>query len=875
MVKKSSFILVGILFYLTMLPASVVSAAEYPITGGAIVDISTYAENNIFQVADGASVTFTGTRKNIQIICGTNTTLIIQDLDITNSAGSPIVFNGTGNTLMLVGANVLNASAAYYYPAIQVEGAAVLTIDSELSGTLTTNGGQNAAGIGGRKEGDGGTINIAGGTVTATGGEYGAGIGGGHRGNGGTINISSGTVTANGKSMAAGIGGGWYGSGGTITISGGTVTAESADSGVGIGGGAGGSGGSITISDGEITATGGEYGAGIGGGNGLYGAGDGGTISIAGGTVMAIGGEYGAGIGGGWYNSGGAITISGGTVMATGGTAGAGIGGGNGYNGVGDGGTINIIGGVVTATAGQAAAGIGGGSDGDGGTINISGGTVTANGGASGAGIGGGSNNSGGTIAISGGTVTATGGDDGAGIGGGDGSYGGNITISAGEVTAKGGHFGAGIGGGWQGGMGFVSISGGIVFAEAGATSTQQVSIDQTNNGLDIGKGYESKVIVGTLTISGSAAVFLRNDRCTTPVTTTHTHLDITTLDEGTVYGIPVQSGWTPEFGAYLPINTLSFDANGGTGTVPDIKGLYRDSTTIPEVASLTRIGYRFIGWNTAPDGSGTTYAAGSTFTFSLNTTLYAKWTLTNTGAFISRFYELCLGRGADQGGLSYWTDALDSGSLSGADAASNFIYSSEFVSRNVTDESFITIMYKAFFNRTPDAGGKAYWLDNLSSGVSRRWILSQFVNSEEFSSICSSYEISRGSIVLTDPIDAYPQITQFVTRFYRLCLNRDPEYGGLSYWVVALHNGERTGAGITIDFILGQEFTNKKLSNDAFITIMYKSFFGRDPDADGKTYWLGLMNAGVTRQQVLAGFVNSTEFNDLCTSYRIVRGTI
>jgi uncharacterized repeat protein (TIGR02543 family) len=38
------------------------------------------------------------------------------------------------------------------------------------------------------------------------------------------------------------------------------------------------------------------------------------------------------------------------------------------------------------------------------------------------------------------------------------------------------------------------------------------------------------------------------------------------------------------------------------------------------------RTGYTFAGWNTQADGTGTTYAAGGTFTINENTTLYAKW---------------------------------------------------------------------------------------------------------------------------------------------------------------------------------------------------------------------------------------------------------
>ena len=74
---------------------------------------------------------------------------------------------------------------------------------------------------------------------------------------------------------------------------------------------------------------------------------------------------------------------------------------------------------------------------------------------------------------------------------------------------------------------------------------------------------------------------------------------------------------------------TITFDANGGSGTVPTAISTYVGvANTIPS-NSLTRTGYTFNGWNTASDGSGTTYATGSTITPTGDVTLYAQWQTT------------------------------------------------------------------------------------------------------------------------------------------------------------------------------------------------------------------------------------------------------
>ena len=97
------------------------------------------------------------------------------------------------------------------------ESSGKLTIkdDNDTKGSLTAEGGEDGAGIGGGYESSAGNIEITGGTVEAVGGEGAAGIGGGVYGPGRDIEISGGKVSATGGSYsgdprpgAAGIGDG-------------------------------------------------------------------------------------------------------------------------------------------------------------------------------------------------------------------------------------------------------------------------------------------------------------------------------------------------------------------------------------------------------------------------------------------------------------------------------------------------------------------------------------------------------------------------------------------------------------------------------------------------------------------------------------------
>src|SRR5690606_21007227 len=75
---------------------------------------------------------------------------------------------------------------------------------------------------------------------------------------------------------------------------------------------------------------------------------------------------------------------------------------------------------------------------------------------------------------------------------------------------------------------------------------------------------------------------------------------------------------------------TITYIGNGNeAGTAPTaISADYGTDITIADNSGdLTKRGYRFVGWNTAADGMGTTYQPDATLTLTnSNMTLYAQW---------------------------------------------------------------------------------------------------------------------------------------------------------------------------------------------------------------------------------------------------------
>ena len=178
-----------------------------------------------------------------------------------------------------------------------------------------------------------------------------------------------------------------------------------------------------------------------------------------------------------------------------------------------------------------------------------------------------------------GGTLNASSNGYGAGIGGGHYTDCGSIVIDGGIIRATGGSNEAGIGGGFEASCGDITITTGITSLTATKGKKAPYSIGAGEDGT-----------CGTVTIGG--------------------------IETGGIANSP----YTVE------LVTVSFDANGGTGTMAAqtfLKGFEQNLNACTFTAPADMA---FNCWNTEANGSGTEYSNLESITVSGNTTLYAQW---------------------------------------------------------------------------------------------------------------------------------------------------------------------------------------------------------------------------------------------------------
>ncbi len=88
---------------------------------------------------------------------------------------------------------------------------------------------------------------------------------------------------------------------------------------------------------------------------------------------------------------------------------------------------------------------------------------------------------------------------------------------------------------------------------------------------------------------------------------------------------------------------TINYDANGGTGTIDVTTCLYDSACAAATDDGISRLNWEFVGWNTASDGSGASYATGADITNIISDgeiTLYAQWNQLSTPCEVGKYYD-------------------------------------------------------------------------------------------------------------------------------------------------------------------------------------------------------------------------------------------
>lgn len=241
----------------------------------------------------------------------------------------------------------------------------------------------------------------------------------------------------------------------------------------------------------------------------------------------------------------------------------------------------------------------------------------------------------------------------------------------------------------------------------------------------------------------------------------------------------------------------------------------------------------------------------------------------------IYRAYEIALARKPSDSELAALNDKVAKGEEP-VDVIATIFESSEYQKRNLSFDDQIKTVYQVLLNRDPDADGLKYYKDLMNEGYSILYPYQIISASKECHDFFSLYSVEAGTYIDNDKVDVnLKTIKPFVERLYSGFMGREYDVGGLRFWINQLATQTNSGQEVAAQFFSSAEFQGLNLGDEDFVKRLYTVCLGREAEPEGLQYWKDqLGKEHFSRQYVLAGFLNSKEFNDLCDTYKIKKTT-
>ena len=129
------------------------------------------------------------------------------------------------------------------------------------------------------------------------------------------------------------------------------------------------------------------------------------------------------------------------------------------------------------------------------------------------------------------------------------------------------------------------------------------------------------------------------------------------------------------------------------------------------------------------------------------------------------------------------------------------------------TAPAFVRAAYADFLDRPPTSTELVHATSGLDAGFRRDEVLVRLTRSDEW-------------------------IGSIVRGFYQRALGREPDSGGLAFWVSQVRSGRRTVTGVAAEFFGSAEFVSSHESLEAWVGDLYQAILGRGAAANEASYW-------------------------------------
>jgi hypothetical protein len=170
--------------------------------------------------------------------------------------------------------------------------------------------------------------------------------------------------------------------------------------------------------------------------------------------------------------------------------------------------------------------------------------------------------------------------------------------------------------------------------------------------------------------------------------------------------------------------------------------------------------------------------------------------------------------------------------------------------------------LYTHLLNRSADAGGLAFFTNELAHGVSQAQVAVQVATSAEAQAVLKP--VFEAGVFVGDVSETA------VARLYHGLLERAPDAGGLqSFGAVVAQGTATSGAGalqalksVANVMLASPEYaaSHGSLTNAQYVDEVFEGALGRHADTAGLSFWQDALAHGASRADVALGIAQSQE---------------
>ena len=107
-----------------------------------------------------------------------------------------------------------------------------------------------------------------------------------------------------------------------------------------------------------------------------------------------------------------------------------------------------------------------------------------------------------------------------------------------------------------------------------------------------------------------------------------------------------------------------------------------------------------------------------------------------------------------------------------------------------------------------------------------------------------------------------------YITRLYSVVLGQNVEKEQIDKWMTDLTNNEITASDMAREFLNSEAFAARDTSDEYFVDALYRALFEREADEEGRKFWIGQLESGVSRADVIESFLSTTEWSRYCDTF-------